>query len=309
MLLSPAAGFAGGAVSAVDRNGDAVGSSFDLGTGKQVATLWPGTGTAPQAAGTDLDTLLPPNSGITLYEAIAINANGQIIAYGSAGGRNEYVELSTGQSISGMLTDSAGHPVPGGHVHITGTDNHGSPVDKQAMTDVDGNYTVALDPGNYTVAAVNPSDDTLGRYVGSTCSGTLEQPSCRIMLNAGDQASANFKLEKLVVNSTATDYDPQASLDQGVCDTTPAQAAATCTLPAAIEVLNKLGGGTITFDIPGARRPTIIVDAHGSLPDLTAPIVVDGSTQPGAHTVGLTSRDSFVVTAVNIRSHNVTSRE
>ena len=227
-------------------------------------------------------------------------------------GASKLASFTSDQHISGILTDPNGHPVPGVEVDVTGTDIQGNPVDKQAFSDIDGNYQVTLAPGNYTVAPVQPADPSQGRYVPSTCSGTTQTAVCVITLNRGDQATASFKLLKLVVNSTAIDADPQASLGQGVCDTTPTESSQTCTLPAAIEVANKLGGGTIAFNIPGAGEPTITMDANSENPEVKAPVTIDGTTQPGSHQVTLTTTTgrtaTFTFTGINLTAAGETVR-
>jgi hypothetical protein len=90
----------------------------------------------------------------------------------------------------------------------------------------------------------------------------------------------------LVVNSTALTADDPTNLADGVCDTTPSASAATCTLTAAIQVANKLGGTTIDFSIPKTPGNTFDgsapqIKAQDSVFELTAPSVIDGTTQPG----------------------------
>ncbi len=98
----------------------------------------------------------------------------------------------------------------------------------------------------------------------------------------------------LVVNSTALTPDNPTSLNNGLCNTTPAAATATCTLPAAIAVANKQAGETIDFDIPSEvdgvkntfdasapRVPQIQDPAGNAIPSITAPLAIDGATQPG----------------------------
>jgi hypothetical protein len=96
----------------------------------------------------------------------------------------------------------------------------------------------------------------------------------------------------IVVNSTALTSDDPTSLSRGDCNTTPSAPVPTCTLPAAIEVTNKLGGGTITFDIrPGGSNTfdgsVPQIKAPNAVLKLTAPAVIDGTTQPGAGRVEL----------------------
>ncbi len=79
----------------------------------------------------------------------------------------------------------------------------------------------------------------------------------------------------LTVTSVADAGD--ANPGDGVCDT----GAGVCTLRAAIEEANALAGAdTITFNIPGSGVQHIMVPSP--LPALTAPVTIDGTTQPGA---------------------------
>ena len=100
-----------------------------------------------------------------------------------------------------------------------------------------------------------------------------------------------FTMPGLIVNSTQTGVN-QTEVSQGVCNITPTQSTATCTLPQAIEVSNDLGGRQIGFNIPADVNgvansfdakatgvPSIISSA--GMPAISAPTVIDGSTQPG----------------------------
>ncbi len=82
----------------------------------------------------------------------------------------------------------------------------------------------------------------------------------------------------LVVNSigdaSATDVEVSG------CDTgATVEGEPECTLRAAIETANAEGGGEITFNITGGGVPKITPGT--ALPDLTSPITVNGTTQPG----------------------------
>lgn len=80
---------------------------------------------------------------------------------------------------------------------------------------------------------------------------------------------------QLTVNSTADDANAASG---GVCRT----AAGACTLRAAIQAADAAGGATIGFDIPGGGVQAIA--PHSPLPTITAPVTIDGYTQPGAST-------------------------
>ena len=76
-----------------------------------------------------------------------------------------------GQGISGALTSPNGAAEPGVQVNVTGTDNLGHQVSTQAFTDIDGDYSVSLNPGTYSVSPTQPSSPARGRYVPTTCPG------------------------------------------------------------------------------------------------------------------------------------------
>ena len=122
----------------------------------------------------------------------------------------------------------------------------------------------------------------------------------------GAGRDGGFKLVKLVVNSAASEYNNDTSQERAVCDTTPTRPSQTCTLAAAIEVSNKLGGGTISFDIPGPDVPTITPELGHELPEIKAPLVLDGTSEAGSHIVALTSATGRF--GLLIRSPGVTVR-
>ena len=61
---------------------------------------------------------------------------------------------------------------------MTGTDNLGHPVSAQAFTDINGDYSVSLNPGTYSVSPTQPASPAQGRYVPTTCPGP-SGPACR----------------------------------------------------------------------------------------------------------------------------------
>lgn len=81
----------------------------------------------------------------------------------------------------------------------------------------------------------------------------------------------------LVVNSTGdgSAEDPAEGCDTG--DTVGEDDAPECTLRAAIEAANAVGGGEITFNIPG----TPVIVPGSALPKVTVPVTIDGTTQDG----------------------------
>ncbi len=283
ITLSPLAGDTSSTPLGVNDSGDAVGFSESQSAVIR-AVIW------HNGQPTDLNTLVP-NLPYPLVEAKDISDTGYIVGDGTGDTVNigPVWELAPrGGAISGTLTDPSGKPVPGVQVNVTGTDDQGNLVDQHAFSDIDGNYQVSLAPGNYVVAPVQPSDPTQGVFVPTTCSGTSTLdgtlPGCKVALNPGEQATASFKLDKLVVNSAEEGTD-ETEVKLGVCDVTPGRAVQTCTLPQAIFTADALGGALITFDIPGGGVPVIKVDRL--LLDVTRPMVIDGTTEPGSHEVAV----------------------
>lgn len=222
-----------------------------------------------------------------LPSRMACAAQGSVCLFGDQGGN--VVVSGAGQALAGTVTDPGGGPLVGVPVEITGTDEAG-PVSVHALTGADGSYSASLQPGAYTVTVAQPPTPAKeGSYVSSACPGAIQLGSCPLTLNASESATVDFKLVKLVVNSAVDDADPQSSVERGLCDTTPSASSQLCTLRAAIEVANHLGGGIITFDIPVPGVPLIATPQTGE-PALEAPTVIDGTTQPGAGLVEVSFR-------------------
>jgi hypothetical protein len=75
---------------------------------------------------------------------------------------------------------------------------------------------------------------------------------------------------------------PDASVGAGGCDVATGTAGNQCTLRAAIEESNAgAGTDTINFTIPGGGAQTIKLDNATPLPDITGPVTIDATTQPG----------------------------
>jgi len=96
-----------------------------------------------------------------------------------------------------------------------------------------------------------------------------------------------------VVNSVGDEDD--ADLSDGKCDVDLKTPGDQCTLRAAIQQANKTAvNEQIVFNIPGygSTVPEIAVLGR-PLPDVTRPVVIDGSTQPGAARVVLHAANSI----------------
>ena len=91
------------------------------------------------------------------------------------------------------------------------------------------------------------------------------------------------------VNVTGDGQD--ANVGDGVCQTS---IAGHCSLRAAIEEANaNAGKDTINFNIPGAGVHTI--SPNSALPEITAPVIIDGYSQPGASQNTLATGDNAVL--------------
>lgn len=80
---------------------------------------------------------------------------------------------------------------------------------------------------------------------------------------------------RLIVDAVGDAAD--ASPDDGRCATREGG----CTLRAAIETLNRTGGGTIDFDLP-SRDGRATIRPRRALPAVEQPVTIDGYSQPGS---------------------------
>lgn len=209
------------------------------------------------------------------------------------------VTAAAGSGISGQVLDSKGVAMPEVTVTLTGTTTSGEAVSEQTSTDAGGNYAFSLAAGTYTVAPVQPSEPSQGRFVSTACSGARQAQACQITLSdAEPHGTANFRNDLLIVNTTATGFD-QTEAEGGICDVTPTAASQTCTLPQALAAADSIGGGTIRFDIPEGEGnafdgavPKIL--PGGALPDIRVPVTIDGTSQPGAGKVEISGAANAV---------------
>ena len=126
-------------------------------------------------------------------------------------------------------------------------------------------FTHALLPGS---PAIDAADDTAAP---ATDQRGIRRPQGR----AGDIGAYEFKPPAFTVNSAGDGKDDD--FGDGACD----DGTGNCTLRAAIEQANASPGpDVIAFNIPGAGPHTI--RPGSALPTITAPVIIDGYTQPGA---------------------------
>ena len=103
-------------------------------------------------------------------------------------------------------------------------------------------------------------------------------------VQASAQAQLTIKGSQIVVNTTSDEKidDEALSPESGApfCAIDASAAKPECSLRAAIQLVNKLGGHqTITFDIPGQGVPKIA--PASALPAITASVTIDATTQAG----------------------------
>jgi hypothetical protein len=243
---------------------------------------------------TDLSTLLP---GWTSIGPNALDADGDIVGSGTdpQGARHGFIlshAASTDLSIS--LAASPDRPQPGQTATITATiRNAGTATATGISASLD-----AAPTANRTIGAPAPASiPSLAGGASTTVTwaftATAEAPyvltgglawtdPSRGARTASGQLTVTVAAAGIVVNSAGDAAATSQATSDKVCDTDDATAGPQCTLRAAIQTADALGTGgtppTITFDIPGGL-PTIT--PASTLPALTVPAVLDGSTQPG----------------------------
>ena len=109
---------------------------------------------------TDLNTLLPANSGYILVDALAINDNGDIAGVAAHNGqRVGFLLKQGGARVIGTIlrgsrvgvADRPARPVAGDVVEVAGTTSAGAAFSDSATTDATGAYAITAPAGSYTV--------------------------------------------------------------------------------------------------------------------------------------------------------------
>ena len=95
------------------------------------------------------------------------------------------------------------------------------------------------------------------------------------LTNGGAPSRNSFPNWGTQLNAPAETFTVNTSSDSNDGSCMPAL----CSLRDAIDAANAAGGGIITFNIPGGWPQTINIQS--SLPDVTAPVNIDGTSQPG----------------------------
>lgn len=107
------------------------------------------------------------------------------------------------------------------------------------------------------------------------------------------------KVPTAVVNVTGDQSNAAASQSEETCDVNRALTGLQCTLRAAIELSNKLGGTDINFNIPATGVPRITPATV--LPEITAAARIDATTQPGGW-VEIVGGDFSIVDGIKVGS-------
>ena len=126
------------------------------------------------------------------------------------------------------------------------------------------------------VVDMNEQGDLLVRVRGDITLGdnTFNAPYYRIL-------SQRPFAQELIVNVTSDEAD--ADPDDDIIDTDLEKSGAQITLRAALNTVNDGESASVKFDIPGGGVPRIILTK--ALPEVTEPIVINGTPQPGGSMV------------------------
>ncbi len=197
---------------------DATGTTFKDVAGNPVTTITDANGhyhftVLPGAYG--VQVLLPAGVGLTQADAgdeaqdsDTDPATGKSAAITVASGDN-ITHLDAGiqpATLSGSViidrnadgsegTDDTTH-VAGVTLTVTGTDSFGNPVTATTITDADGNYTVQLPPGSYTVTETQPVGYTsTGAEAGTGGSSVVNADTLTVTLESGETSAHNDFLE------------------------------------------------------------------------------------------------------------------
>jgi hypothetical protein len=248
-------------------------------------------------------TSLIPTTTLDYVGGVAIDDEGDIVGTGyPPGGATDpdkvvgYVlDRSPSTDLAVSLVASPARPAPGVTTTVTATITNTGTVAASgisvALSSTPSTHITIGSPSPATVATLGSgasttitwsvTSDLQGAYT-LTAATSWTDPSLGARTRS-DTLPLVVETPGIVVNGTGDAALTALATTNKVCDTDDATAGNQCTLRAAIQVADLLGGtGTataITFDIPGAGVPRIAPAT--ALPTLTVPASIDGSTQTG----------------------------
>ena len=225
----------------------------------QAATvqLQPGASGTDAAEGAVTAPAAPPLQ-VTVDAAdlsVVLAANPTTVAAGGSTTVTATITNETAKTLTALTPSLAASPSAGLNIGAP-TPASLATLAPHASTTVTWPVTT-IDPGNFTLtASVQVTDPDTGV---ETDTGTTPLPVV-------DPA--------IIVTTTGDEALTSDQLATGICDVDPDTAGNQCTLRAAIQLANSLGGSqSITFDIPGGGVPDIA--PASALPALQASITID----------------------------------
>ncbi len=231
----------------------------------QAATvqLQPGASGTDAAEGAVTAPAVPPLQ-VTVDAAdlsVVLAANPTTVAAGGSTTVTATITNETAKTLTALTPSLAASPSAGLNIGAP-TPASLATLAPHASTTVTWPVTT-IDPGNFTLtASVQVTDPDTGV---ETDTGTTPLPVSN---------------PAIIVTTTGDEALTSDQLATGICDVDPDTAGNQCTLRAAIQLANSLGGSqSITFDIPGGGVPDIA--PASALPALQASITIDGTTEPG----------------------------
>ena len=214
-------------------------------------------GATPVTAPTVLKSLTVGSASL----AITLVADPGTVAAGSPTTVTATITNTTSDTLSGLTPALQSNPSAGLTIGSPTTTNTGT-LDPHGTTTVAWPVTT-IDPGTFSLTvSAQVVDPNTGSETDTGTAQLTVVPSTLVVTTTGDQALTT------------------AQLATGICDVDPNTAGNQCTLRAAIQLANSLGGSqSITFDIPGGGVP--VIAPTSALPELQTSTIIDGTTQPG----------------------------
>jgi pimeloyl-ACP methyl ester carboxylesterase len=110
------------------------------------------------------------------------------------------VRTGGGTSVGGQVTNVQAKAAEGITITVTGTSDTEKPVASTVKTDASGQYSVEVEPGNYTVTASGDASEQIGGTLAvktvsgvPDCTGTAKETSCALKhIAVGETGVTNF---------------------------------------------------------------------------------------------------------------------